>query len=204
VADFTGDGYADYADYDSNGVLSIHENLAGLNSLDKFPHTGVWYSTTVPSTDILVGEFTGDQFADYAIRTPASGGSYEIHENLGVKWVFSPWAHPVPLGFSPGLWNTFPTCTPSAAGDCRVLIGDFNGDKLADKADWDLATGNFSVHFNRGFDTTKNPPRGLGFDPAVNEAGHACVPTYQDDGSWAPPQQWCGIFGQDGSAVVNE
>jgi hypothetical protein len=206
VADFTGDGYADFADFDItdayDGTLSIHENLAAQNSPNRFgSRSDVWYSTPVKGYDILVGEFTGDAFADYAVRTPTNPGVYEIHQNLGMKFVRGPWFGVIPAGFSDAIWNTFPACVPTQSGDCRTIIGDFDGDKMADKADWDLVTGIFNVHLNRG----ANSYHGLGFASEIYESGKSCVPTVSTtDHSYGPYQDWCGIFGQPGSVVVNQ
>jgi hypothetical protein len=206
VADFTGDGYADFADLDSHGVMSIHENFGYLGSPAHFgAPNNKWFVKTVGSTDVLVGDFNGDKFADYAVLNTRTG-FYDIHLNLGTSLVFTSWGGMmyVPQGFSDSAWSAFPACSLHATGECQTLIGDFNGDQLADWADQDLATGVFKVHLNRGIDNTVQPARGAGFASAVFESGRACVPTAHLDGTPFPAQTWCGIFGQDGAIVSDD
>ena len=99
VGDFTGDGYADYADHEpSTGLFYVHENLRN----GRFAGAGINWGTGRTCTRdassgkpcaVLVGDFTGDGYADYADREPSTGHFF-VHENLrngrfagaGINW----------------------------------------------------------------------------------------------------------------------
>jgi len=80
VADFTGDGWVDVADYHiPSAQLWIHHNMGAYQF-----SAGVWgyaaaYSHPVFTT--IVGDFTGDNWVDYA-DVNRQTGEFWVHENL--------------------------------------------------------------------------------------------------------------------------
>jgi hypothetical protein len=155
VADFTGDGFADYADHQpSTGQLWVHENLGH----GTFAAVGVnWATATTCSgsdCNVFVGDFTGDGKADYADHSISTGKFY-VHENLGGKFA--------PVGTDK---ESGTTCTNR---DCTVLIGDFDRDGMVDYADHQTSTGMFWIHRNLG--TSFDPGN---FGPNGGNAGTTC------------------------------
>ncbi len=135
TGDFTGDGYADYADHVlSTGGFYVHENYRDGTFAPWGVGWGSGQTCTGPDCEVLVGDFTGDGYADYADHILSTGGFY-VHENYR-DGTFAPWG----VG-----WGSGQTCTGSG---CEVLVGDFTGDGYADFADRTILTGEFVVHAN--------------------------------------------------------
>jgi hypothetical protein len=81
IADFNGDGYADYADqHIPTGQFWIHYNSStpGRFYMDTVSHG---YGSNTAGWLSLFADFTGDGFADFADLSPSSGTFY-IHRNL--------------------------------------------------------------------------------------------------------------------------
>jgi hypothetical protein len=155
VADLTGDGFVDFADYSvMTGTFTIHENkhdgtFAPPGSRWGGPNvTGCGITATC---QVVVANVDGDRFADYiALNTSGQGsvpiarggGEYYVHSNLK-DGTFSPVGDNWGIGF---------TCIKNrdALGEsCDVLFGDFDGDGYADEADRSTHSGTLSVYLNR-------------------------------------------------------
>jgi hypothetical protein len=83
VADFNGDGCADVADYRTDtSELWVHMNLARQGRID-FDISNYAYAKGlgVQPFKMIVGDFTGDGFADFADYKPTTG-EFWIHRNL--------------------------------------------------------------------------------------------------------------------------
>jgi hypothetical protein len=140
IGDFNGDGKADYADHSRvDGHLVVH-----LNTGSGFNPTAYEQADTArtPRWQTLIGDFDGDGLADYADRAFDTGALF-VHLNTGT-------------GFSTA---NFETATTMGGPSWETLVGDFDGDGLADYADHQLTDGHLFVHRNLG----------TGFDPAVSE-----------------------------------
>lgn len=148
VADFTGDGHADFADlHEASGQLWIHENTrdGGFASAN-------WGTSTVrvgPNVEILAGDVNGDRKADLVERDAGTG---VIRVKLNLR---NGSACPSSIcgggagGDSFAYPNTGSLFRTVAGPDWRVLLADFTGDGLADLADVHVPSGNFWVHRNR-------------------------------------------------------
>jgi hypothetical protein len=135
VADFTGDGYADYADHSaSTGQTWIHANLRNGTFAPAGTNWGTPTTCAGSTCNVLVADFTGDGYADYADHDLASG-NFWIHANL----------HNGTFAAAGTNWGTGTTC---GNRDCTVLVGDFTGDGYADYADHDTSSGEFWIHEN--------------------------------------------------------
>ncbi len=147
VGDFTGDGLADFADHvvsnsGSVGTMSIYR-AAGSGA---FTTTSTWgaASTTIGSNwETLVGDFTGDGFADYADHNLSNGGFY-IHENQR-NGGFASWG----VNWGSGQTNY--------GNNWETLVADFTGDRFVDFADHNLTTGEFWIHENLKNGTFADP-----------------------------------------------
>lgn len=141
VGDFTGDGYADFADHNlSNGDFYIHENLRTVG-VPEFAGWGTNWghgkTQTGSNRETLVADFTGDGYTDYADHDLTSG-DFWIHENLRNGDFASPSTTNRIWGFGRST-TTAPFVT---------LVGDFTGDGFADYIDYNTTTGDFWIHQN--------------------------------------------------------
>jgi hypothetical protein len=131
VGDFDGDGLADYADRAiDSGHLYVHLNTGTGFATANFEVVTTTYG---PSWETLVGDFDGDGRADYADHSLATGHLF-VHRNLGTRFDTAVSED----GFT------------AHGAQWETLIGDFDGDRRADFADHDLATGALVVHLNTG------------------------------------------------------
>lgn len=138
AGDFTGDGKADYADFEPpTGYFWVHQNL-GNGSFS--PDNWTWANVGALSADeeVLVGDFNGDRYADIFKRNVATG-ALTIYLNPGRGGA-------VPFSPVSGCCS-FKTMT---GPNWKILVGDFNGDGLADIADYDSNMNAFWVHLNNG------------------------------------------------------
>jgi hypothetical protein len=147
MIDFNGDQFADYAVHTlTTGIFTIRYN-PGFGSADagvKFLGSPDGATTCLKEPggpfpcDILLGDFDGDGWADYAEHAPSTG-HFEIHRNLRNGM------------FSSAVWGSGTTCTlDRSAGDgspCEVHVADFNGDGFADFADHDPSTAQTFIHY---------------------------------------------------------
>jgi hypothetical protein len=126
------DNYWEFIEHDrASGSLKVWYNFFGT-MLNAFGPSS-WSSTVGTDWRVLVGDFTGDGLADVADQHIPSG-QFWIHRNLGNgNFDATVWAGPIPAN---------PAFT--------TLVGDYNGDGLADYADLNKATGQFYIHLNLG------------------------------------------------------
>jgi hypothetical protein len=144
VGDFTGDGFADFADHNiSTGDFYIHENTRAKDAygLPIFAGWGVNWGqgkTKVGNTwETLIADFTGDGFTDYADHNLTTG-EFWVHENLRNGTFASPATNNQIWGY--GKSNT--------TAPYVTLVGDFTGDGYADYIDYNTTTGDFWIHQN--------------------------------------------------------
>jgi hypothetical protein len=133
IADFTGDGYADFADHNlTSGGFYIHENLRNGTFAGWGVNWGSGTSAVGPNLETLVGDFNGDHYADYADHNTATGQLW-VHLAIPATHSFSTaTAQSATTGYGPA-WE--------------VMIGDFTGDGWADYADrWLSAYSNDPSH----------------------------------------------------------
>jgi hypothetical protein len=146
VADFNGDGFADYMDrHIASGKVWIHlgDGLGGFSP-------NVWVTGQTRSgvdVEVFPGDVNGDRRADLIEHNRATG-ELQVRLNTGV-------ADPVlnadiinPNNF---LLSTDPAAFHTAAGgDWRTIVGDFTGDGLVDIVDYHVPSAHFWVHANIG------------------------------------------------------
>jgi hypothetical protein len=148
VADFTGDGYADFADREpATGQVFVHANnkdgtFAPAPSSPSF--------VTCVDCDVMIADFTGDRYADFANRDP-SLGTFSVHENLRDGT------------FGQSTWGFGHTCTvdvfaATPESPCDVVVGDVTGDGLADVIARSPAAGIMYLHPNTGPAEAGAPP----------------------------------------------
>jgi hypothetical protein len=135
MADFTGDGRADFADhYTATGSFWIHENRGA-----SFAPPGddwAWGTTSAgPLWDTLAGRFDPDPYADFADLVTVNG-HYWVHRNRGYRTAFDgrDWA-----------WGVLPW-----GPHVEHLTADFNADGLTDVAVHNVTTGGIGLYSNRG------------------------------------------------------
>lgn len=140
VGDFTGDGFADYADYDNNHQIAyIHEN----NRDGTFKGAGNnWSTTAIPcgqiafdlDCELWIGDFNNDKRADIAVHY-LTGSTFVVtilfNNGPGQAFSFAQW---------PG-----PLAPPQPSWAFDTMAGDYNGDGITDFAFHDLGSGTFSV-----------------------------------------------------------
>lgn len=158
IGDFTGDGFADYADYNrETGSFWIHANIGGGFSAANWGHGHV-SAELDGSTQILVADLTGDGRADvlelgwFGCVVRVNTGSSGNDDNA-----FLSSAQYVACGQLQVQW--------------RVLVADFTGDGRADIADWNTEYGAFWIHANTGAGSTVTfspGDWGYGFPPPHN------------------------------------
>jgi hypothetical protein len=137
VADFTGDGRADYADlYVPTGQVWVHAN----NGNGTFSTANWGYADMADGGDyeVMAADINGDNFADLIERqlstgliwfTPNTTSSGSPFVNAAVRKL---------LGRSKN------------GPEWRIMLGDFTGDGKADYADQYVPTGHFWIHRNTG------------------------------------------------------
>jgi hypothetical protein len=133
LADFTGDGRADYADHHlASGNFWVHRNAGD----GTFHAAAAAFGVTAAGVGwrVLAADFTGDGWADYADVHEASGTVW-IHENLRNG------------SFNSAAWAT---ATTTAGTSIELLPGDFDGDGRADILERDVSTGVLRVRRNHG------------------------------------------------------
>jgi len=159
VGDFNGDALDDVLDINgTSGALTIYFNPA----TGTLPPTGIVPTfrvcldgTAFGFCQIVVADFNGDGFADIAEYNIRAAMLY-VHVDTGT--VSSP-----SFGTQGNNWAVAPLCT-GRQGECDVLVGDFDGDKFADLAEFDRRTGALNVYVNTN--------GGFG---SAEPAGSACV-----------------------------
>jgi FG-GAP-like repeat len=221
VGDFNADGCDDLADHDtSTGIFGIRLSLCN----GSFTASGWSHGQTAVGSDydVLVGDFTGDGWAEYADVHVPSGQVYVHASNAGI---FSPivWGYAdmndgadwelvaadvngdgrtdiVERQLSTGLLyaslNKPTGGTPfvdtankkylgrSKNGpDWRVIFADFNGDGLTDFADQHTTSGTFWIHPNTGAPGFRmdNIARGEAY-PAAGGSWRTVVGDFSGDG----------------------
>jgi hypothetical protein len=145
--DFTGDGWADYADVDGpSRQVWIHANLHNSSGF-TFDWNACCYTQLTAGAapgpasdvDILGGDFNGDGLADLAKRELSTGLLF-VYIN----------------GINPSTGQRQFVLLPQAVArtrhgtDWRTIIGDFTGDGKADYADQHIPSGALFVHENTG------------------------------------------------------
>jgi hypothetical protein len=135
VADFTGDGFGDFADYHvPSGNVWIHENLRNGSFSPANWASGLGLGAP-PNFEILAGDFNGDGYADFAERDLYTG-QIRVRVNTGPGTTFPHWST-----------SSFRSMV---GPDWTVVAADFNGDRRVDIADYHIPSGQFWVHDNVG------------------------------------------------------
>lgn len=146
VADFNGDGFADYLDrHLASGKIWIHlGNGAGGFS----PNVWVTSATrTGVDVEVFPGDVNGDHRADL-IEHDRATGALSVRLNTGI-------ADPVPnadvINQNNFMLLLGPAAFHTATGTAwRTVVGDFTGDGFVDVADYHVASAQFWVHPNIG------------------------------------------------------
>jgi hypothetical protein len=223
VGDFNADGCDDFADHDTgSGIFAIRLNLC--NGTGAFGPSGWSHGQTAIGTDYdqLVGDFTGDGWADFADVHLASGQVFVKASASGifpnVVWGYADmndgpdWELMVadvngdgrddlverqistgllyaslnkPTGGTPFVdtSNKIYLGRSKNGPDWRVIFADFNGDGLADYADQHTTSGTFWVHLNTGTPGFRmdNVSRGTGY-PAAGGFYRTVIGDFSGDG----------------------
>jgi hypothetical protein len=138
AGDMNGDGYGD--------IVTREPGSGQLHCYYRNPYAAdpqAWFSlpslvgTTSVGADwqILIGDFTGDGYLEYADHHKPSGRFF-VHQNLRNGTIS-------PFGANAWWGDTMPN-----VGDWTTLVADFTGDGFADYADFHKASGQFWVHRN--------------------------------------------------------
>jgi hypothetical protein len=143
LADFTGDGWADFANVrKSTGQFWLHRNINQAFDAWNAPYAyGVIYGG--PNVEYFTGDFDGDGRADVASRNVKTG-YLSIVRNVGYLHKPSP-SGPYLMNFQDWALNAGPTATHP---NWRTLIADMNGDNRADFLDQWLPDGRVWRHLN--------------------------------------------------------
>jgi hypothetical protein len=182
VADFTGDGWCDYADHDlATGNVWVHANLHnGTFGATVWNPTSsgqpVAATTSTAGWDVLVGDFNGDKFADYA-EHQESTGAFNVYVNAK-NGTFSR--------------SIFAQGKTAIGSQWEVLVGDFNNDGYADFADHALDSGQFWVHLNQ---RTPGVFAGVTYPVQFNAANWATGTTAHGAGWGVLGHEWHGGSG---------
>ncbi len=140
LADFDGDGRADYLHIAPDGGVTAYLNRGGdVSGPNGWQHLGkVAWGTTRAHQQVRFADFDGDGRADYT--TIADSGAVNVHLNRGGD----------PAG--PGGWvNIGQVATGTTADRTRVRLADFDGDGRADY--WTVnSNGSVTTYVNRGGD----------------------------------------------------
>jgi hypothetical protein len=134
MGDFTGDGYGDLGNHHRDtGNFWIRANWGGSFAPDG-TNWGSGTTAAPPASgwETLVGDFNGDNLADYADRFTPTGAVW-VHLNGG--------------GSFGGTWSTGST---SAGANIEVLVGDLDNDNIADLLEHDRKTGQLWARKNHG------------------------------------------------------
>ncbi|WP_225848627.1 FG-GAP-like repeat-containing protein [Streptomyces sp. HPF1205] len=136
LADFDGDGRADYAVVNPNGSMQVYLNRGG-DGHGGWQFLGqVAVGATTDQTRVKLADFDGDGRADYAVVNP--NGSMQVYLNRG--------------GDGHGGWQFLGQVAVGATTDqTRVKLADFDGDGRADYAVIQT-DGSVQVYLNRGGD----------------------------------------------------
>lgn len=134
VADFDGDGKADYADrHIPSGNFWIHRNT-GAGSFDP-SNWAFGFTTGGSGWEALAGDVNGDGKAD-VIEHNLTTGAVQIRLNAGAGNSFT--------GPYMVAW------TGQTGPDWRLIVADFNNDGFVDVADFHIPSGQFWAHLNNG------------------------------------------------------
>jgi hypothetical protein len=146
VADFNGDGFADYMDrHLASGKVWIHlgDGFGGFSP-------NVWVTgETRAGADIEVfpGDMNGDRRADL-IEHNRTTGELQVRINTGIA---DPVVNADIINPNNFLLSTDPAVFHTATGgDWRTVVGDFNGDGFVDVVDYHVPSAHFWVHPNIG------------------------------------------------------
>jgi len=170
VKDAAGKTHAEFAEHYlgsttpslTQGAFFVH-TFTGINPTTgqaQYQPTGTNWGTGQTMQGVgwqtLVADFDCDGKVDYADRN-ISTGEFFIHKNLGVNALtgqgqFQPTGQQWAIGMS------------AAGGNWQTLVGDFDGDKCADYADFYVGAsnqwtqyGNIFIHLNLGRTATDQP-----------------------------------------------
>lgn len=141
IGDFNGDGLGDYVDiHPASGQFWYHVGTGSMTwSASSTAGSGLQVG---PDWEVFVARaYLNDRYTEFIEHNRATGA-------LKVWWNWN--GALVPL-FAPGSWSS------TVGTDWRLLVGDFDGDGLADVADNHIPSGQFWIHRNLGngnFDAT--------------------------------------------------
>ena len=134
VGDFTGDGLGDFADHNlATGAFFVHRNLGN----GTFAQTVTWGTATTrvgAGWEALVADFTGDGAVDFADRNLTTG-EFFVRRNRRD-------------GTFDGLTERWGRGLSHAGSGWETVVADFTGDRYADYAERNLATGEMWIHEN--------------------------------------------------------
>jgi hypothetical protein len=142
-ADFTHDGYADYAErYLPTSEFYVQRNLHAPNVANHtWPFDGgpapylQGQTPNSPEWDVLVGDFDGDLYADYA----------DVHVPSGQVWIHR---YLTASSFDSNAWAFVDLHDNGSTPDYEILAGDVDGDGKADLIERQLSTGLVWVRHN--------------------------------------------------------
>ncbi|MEV6952466.1 FG-GAP-like repeat-containing protein [Streptomyces sp. NPDC051183] len=136
LADFDGDGRADYVVINANGSVNVHLNRGGDGRGGWKDIGQVAYGTTNRSEQVRFADWDGDGRADYL--TIADNGAVTTFLNRG--------------GDGAGGWKGLrQTATGTTTDRTRVRLADYDGDGRADY--WMISPGGaVTTYLNRGGD----------------------------------------------------
>jgi hypothetical protein len=153
VADFTGDGFADYANiHEPSGRFQVHANRRDGTFDGADWATGAIHAGS--DWEVFAADFDGDGFADVAERHVSSGRLYaKRNRGAGGADSFDYFHATGPAGAPRAL------ATTAAGAEWSVIVADFTGDGRADYANHHRPSGRLFIHANSGapdFDATSS------------------------------------------------